>query len=97
RERPCDAQGAHRGLGSGADEPDELEARHRLPKKACEFEFEWTGRAEARPLAQRLLERTDDSRMRMTEDERPPGEDVVDVAVRLAVDAVLNPARTHAV
>ena len=88
RERPRDAQRAHRGLGPGADEPDELEARHRLLNEARELELERAGRAEARPLAQRLLERTDDSRMRMAENERPPGEDVVEVAVAVDVDEV---------
>ena len=56
--------------------------------RSRELELERARRAEARPLAQRLLERGHDSRMRVAEDQRPPREDVVDVAVPVDVDEV---------
>ena len=88
RERARDANRAHRRLRPRAHEADELEARHRVPDETRELELERARRAEARPLAQRLFERGDDSRMRVAEDERPPRQDVVDVAIPVDVDEV---------
>ncbi len=87
-ERTREPERAHRRLGAGVDEAHELEARHRFANQARELELERARRAVARAAANRLLERGDDAGMRVTEDERPPGEDVVDVAVPVDVDEV---------
>ena len=83
-----DPNRAHRRLRAGAHEADELEARHRVPDETREVELERARRAEARSLAQRLLERGHDARMRVTEDQRAPREHVVDVAVPVDVDEI---------
>ena len=88
REGARDANRAHRRLRARAHEADELEARHRVADEARELELERARRAEARSLPQRLLERGDDTRMRVAEDQRAPREDVVDVAVPVDVDEV---------
>ncbi len=88
RERARDANRAHRRLRAGAHEADELEARHRVADEPREVELEGARRAEARSLAQRLLERGYDPRMRVAEDQRAPREDVVHVAVPVDVDEI---------
>ena len=87
-ERARDPQRAHRRLGAGAHEAHELDARHRVADEPRELELERARRAVARPAAHRLLERRDHTRMRVAEDQRPPGEDVVEIAVAVDVDEV---------
>ena len=88
REGAREAERAHRRLGARADEADELDARHRVPDQPRELELERARRAVARPAAHGLLERGDDPRVRVAEDQRPPGQDVVDVPVAVDVDEV---------
>ena len=88
RERSREPERAHRRLGARAHEPNEIEARHRIPDQARQLELERARRAEARPRAGGVVERRDDARMRVPEDQRAPGEDVVDVAVAVDVDEV---------
>ena len=88
RERSREPQRTHRRLGAGVDEADQLDARHRLLDEPRQLDLERARRAVARALADGLLERRNDARMGVAEDERAPREDVVDVPVPVDVDEV---------
>ena len=103
------ADRAHRGFGAGVDQPHLLDARHGLDDQLGQLALGLGRRAEARAAASGRFDRGDDGRMRVAEDQRPPGADVVDVAVavdvpqiralaaldddRLAADAAERPRR----
>ena len=95
RERAGDPECAHRRLGARAHEAHELESWHRFPDQARELELERARRAEARALAQRVLERRHHARVCVPEDERPPRKDVVHVAAAVDVDEVRALAALH--
>ncbi len=87
-ERARKPQRAHRRLGARGHEADELDARQRIADEPRELELERARRAEARTTADCVLQRGDHPWVRVAEDQRPPREDVVDVAIPVDVDEV---------
>ena len=75
----------HRGLGAAIHHPHFLDRRHPLTDFAREFDFQRIRNAEARAAIRRRLHRRDDRRMRVAEDRRAPGADVIDLAVAVDV------------
>ena len=104
------ADGAHRGLGAGVDQPDFLDRRHGLDHQFGQFVFGQRRGAETGAAAQGGFDRLDDRRVAVAEDHGAPRADVVDVAIaveieevgpfgpieedRLAADAAKGPGRT---
>ena len=82
------ADGAHRGFGAGADQPHFFDRRHRLDDQFGQFAFGLGRRAEARSPGRGRLHRLDHLRMGMAQDHRPPGADVVDVAIAIDVEQI---------
>ncbi len=72
--------GTHGGLGAGVDEAHLLDRRHELAHPPRELRFQCRRRAEAEPPGRHLLHRADHLGVRMPDDHRPPGADVIDVA-----------------
>jgi len=79
------ADGRHGGFRSGADEAHHLHARHGFDDEFGELGFAGSGSAETGAVARGALDRCDDFWMRVPEDERSPGADVVDVLVAVGV------------
>src|SRR6185436_1793491 len=76
----------HRRFGAAVHEPQHLERRHPAPDFLGQLYLGLAGRAVGPAAARGVAHRLEHGRMRMTEDQRPPGADVVDIA--LAVDVV---------
>ena len=76
-----EAQRAHRRLGAGVDHADELDGGIDALHELRELGLDDGRRAVARAARHRLLQCPNDVRVRMTDDHRPPGADVVDVFV----------------
>ncbi len=72
--------GAHRGLGPRADQPQHLHRGKGGVDGLGQLDLHGRGRAVARPPAGRLGHRLHDHRRRVAQDERPPRADEVDVA-----------------
>ncbi len=82
------ADGAHRGLGAGVDQPHLLDRRDGLDDQLGQFVFGQGGRPEAGAAPQGRLDGRDDRRMAVAQDHRPPRADVVDVAVAVDVEEI---------
>ena len=77
--------GAHRGLRPGGDEPHELDGGNRVHDLLGELDLSLRRGAERRAFARRRLDRRDDLRVGVAEDERPPGHDPVEVTAAFGV------------
>ena len=88
--RPGKAAGqanrAHRGFGAGIHQPHFLDRRNRLDDQLGQFAFGFGRSAKTGAARGGFLHRRDHLRMRVPQDHRSPGADVVDVAI--AVDVV---------
>ncbi len=83
-----EAERGHRRLGARGHEPHERHARQRLAEQLRELDLERGRRAERESFERRLAHGRDDQWVRVPEDERPPGADVVDVALAVGVPEV---------
>ena len=83
-----DADGAHGRLGAGRHHADHLDGRDAGDDALGQLALALGRRAETRPPADGLLGGRDDARVGVAEDERPPGVDVVEVAVAIEVEQV---------
>ena len=82
------AQRTHRRLGARADEAHLLHARHVFQDLFGQLDFALGRRTEGKALVHRAMDRFFDRRVTVAEDHRPPGADVIDVALSLGVDEV---------
>ena len=76
---------AHRGLGAGVDQPDQLDRRHPVDDLGGQFAFGGSRRPERQASGGGLGDGLHDRRVRVAEDHRPPRADQVDVAVAVGV------------
>ncbi len=86
RESARHAQRAHGGFGPGIDQAHHLDGRHALVNQLGQLHLALGGRAEAGSDRENLAQRVHDRRKAVAQDQRSPGQDVVDVLV--AVDVV---------
>ncbi len=80
-----ETNGRHRGLGPGRDQSEPLGRGHARPDRLGQLDLGERGCAEREPAPGRLLHRLDDGPVRMAQDRRTPGADVVDVAPAVCV------------
>ena len=85
-ERPGEPDGAHGRLGAAVHQPQQLDGGHEVDDELGKFHLERGGRSVTRAPPHRLLQRLDHPRVGVAQDQRAPGEDVVQIAV--AVDVV---------
>ena len=88
REAACKAQGAHRRFRARVDHAHELHRRISLLHEAHEVGFERRRCAVACAACGSFGERGDDGGMRVSGDERPPRQHIVDVLVAVDVEDV---------
>ncbi len=81
-------QRRHRGLGARRDEPHELDRRQQAAERLRHLDLHLGRRAERQSAPRRVDDRRHDRRMRVTENGRPPGADVVEVALAVGVPQV---------
>ena len=83
------ANGAHRRLGAGLTpcEPSRWTAPPATISSASS-RFQLGRRAEAGAVVQRFLDGLDDARMAVAEDQRPPGADVIEIAIAVEVEEI---------
>src|SRR5262249_3582063 len=109
REATRQPQGTHRRLGARADHAHHLDARHRLDNQFGQVRLALGRGAEAGALVQRLLDGSHHARVTVTEDQRAPRTDIIEVGVpvdvveisslstgdedRLAADSAEGPCR----
>ncbi len=74
---------AHGRFGTGADHAQPLHRRHQFADLLGNPRFERTGRSEAESMFGGLLHGVDDGRVRVAEDHRTPGPDIVDEAAAI--------------
>ena len=84
-ERAGEAQRAHHRLGPRIDEADHLHARHEPTDQPREIQLQRAWGAEARPAGRGFAQGGQDARVGMAQDERPPRQDIVDIAVSVHV------------
>ncbi len=77
--------GAHGGFGPGVDQAHQFHGRHCVPDGFGQFGLSFRRGAEAGAAGQRVLDRPDDIGMPVTQEQRPPGANVVDVLVAVGV------------
>ena len=76
---------AHRGLGAGGDEAHHLDRRHRVDDLLRELDLGLGRGAEGRPAGGGVLDRGERLGVGVPEDERPPAQHPVDVALPVDV------------
>ena len=86
---------AHRRLGPGGHEPDELDGRHRVDDLLRQLDLRLRRGAEGRTAGSGSLDRRERLRIRVTEDERAPRHDPVDVAAAVHVLDARTGAAAH--
>ena len=74
-----DANRGHRRFGAGADEANALDRRHRAGDALAQFDFERRSHPIARAASRLIGNSGDNVRMRVAENQRAPGADVIDV------------------
>src|SRR5207248_740504 len=79
------ANRAHRGLGAARNKAQHLDVWHAGNDQLRQLELELRRDAETRAVTHDAIERVENGRRRVAEDERTPGEDVVDVFVVIDV------------
>ncbi len=85
REGTGETNGRHGGFGSRVDQPDDVERRHHLADALGDVDLGLRRCTKAGAARRRLLDGLDDARVRVAEEQRAPGADVVDVAVAVDV------------
>ena len=88
RRTPRQANRTHRRLGPGIHEPDFFDGRHGLGDHRRQFVLCFRWRAEACAMRGCLLDRLHNIGMRMPQNHRSPGSDVVEVTVAIDVEQV---------
>ena len=83
--RARQAHGAHGRLGSRADEAHALARRQAAANHRREFDLELGGHSVAGAARGLLRQRGDDFGMRVAQDQRAPGADVIEVGVAVGV------------
>lgn len=76
---------AHGGLGAGRYQAHHVHAGHPLHQQFGQLYFAFRRRPESKPLAGGLLHRAHGIGIGMTENQRPPGTDVVDVRLAIGI------------
>ena len=79
------AHGAHGRLGARADKSHFFARRKRFSDARRKFDFEFGGHAVTRATARLLGDRLNDLRMRVTQNQRAPRANVIDVFVSVGV------------
>ena len=82
------ADGAHGRLGARVDQADLFHRRDGRGDQFRQLRFGQRGGAEAGAAADGLFQRRRDRRMGVTKDHRPPGADVIEVAIAVDIDQV---------
>ena len=85
--------GAHRGLGAGGDEAHHLDRRHGVHDLGREVDLALGRGAERRPACERIGDGGERLGVGVPEEERPPGEHPVDVAVAVRRPRSARPTR----
>jgi hypothetical protein len=79
------ADRAHRSLGAGRHQAHHVHARHALHQQLGQFDLSLGWRAEGKALGRRLLHGSHRVGIGMTEDQRSPGTDVVEVGLAVGI------------
>ena len=87
-ESASQSHGAHRRFRAGRDHAHHLDRRHRFVNQFREFAFEFGRSAIAAAVASRFDRGMDHTRVRMPQNHRPPGADIVDVTVAIDVEEI---------
>ena len=95
REGARESDGAHRRLRPGGDEPDLLDGRHSVHDLGGELDLALARRAKARAELGGGADRFDRLAVAVSEEERAPGHDPVEVAVSFDVLDVGALAAAH--
>ncbi len=77
------ADRAHGRFGARTHEAHQFQGRHELDHAARELRLEFSRRAEGKAVGGDLLDGLDHLRMRMAQDHRTPGADVIDEAASI--------------
>ena len=85
---PRHPHGRHGRLGPARDEPHHVDARQRVDDAGRQLDLAFGGRAERRPLLRGGRRRGDDLRVGVSEQQRAPRADQVDVSHAVYVDDV---------
>jgi hypothetical protein len=88
RESARKPQRRHGGFGARRDEPHHVERRKPAHESLGELDLDLGWRAERQAVHGGLLHRAHDGGVRVAEDRRPPGTDVIDVALAVRVPHV---------
>ena len=87
-ESPGYAQRAHGGFRAGIDQPDHLDGGNHLPHGFGEFDLLFGGRAEAGAARDGEVQGVEDDGMPVTQNQRSPGADVIDIFVAVGIENV---------
>ena len=79
------ADRAHRGFGAGGHQAHHVHARHALDQQFGQFDLAFRRRAESKPPGRCFLHRAHGIRIGMTEDQRPPGTDVIEIVLAVGI------------
>ena len=93
REAPRKSNGRHRRFGAGVDQPYLFDSRHRVDDLFGHFRFALCGGAEAKRFSRLVPDRAYYGFEAVALDHRPPGCDVVDVAVAVDIEKVRSICR----
>ena len=85
REAAREPERAHRRLGPGGDEPDLLHGRDRVHDLGRELDLGLRWRPEARAAERRAAYGLDRLRVRVPEEQRPPGHHPVEIPIAVDV------------
>ena len=80
--------GAHRRLGPGTDQANHFQRRQQLAQQVRHVDLAFGRCAEGESLERRFLHRGDHLRVGVAENQRPPGTDIIDVALAVGVGDV---------
>ena len=94
-EPPGEPDGAHRGLGAAADQPDLLHGVDPLDDLLGERDLALTGRTEGGAARDGVVDRCDDLGVGVPEDHGTPGADEVDVLPSVGVGQIRTVAGHH--
>src|SRR5215831_11046752 len=83
-----ETNGGHGRFGARIAHAYFLDARHERTNQLRHRDFEWIGNPKTRAVLGGVLDRLDDFRMRMAEDRRAPGSDVVNIIIAINVPNV---------
>ena len=86
RDAPCQANGAHGGLGARVDHPDHLHRWNRLDDHLGQFYFKVCGGPKAGSSLQHPLDGRYHLRMAVPQDHGAPGTDVVYIRIAIGIE-----------